>query len=278
MSDPYTIPQVTDSTRTPVDQPGSANAIEVSGLRKSFGDHVVLDDLDMTVPAGERVSIIGASGSGKTTILRVLVGLERPDSGSVQIFGRELWMMEKNGRTLPANDGHLRKVGSDVGIVFQHFNLFPHMTALQNVSEALMRSQGYAKSDADEQSMHYLSLVGLGEFGPRFPAQLSGGQQQRVAIARTLALRPRIVLFDEVTSALDPELVGEVLDVIDGIARESDLTMAIVTHEIPFAYRISHRVLMFDSGSIIEDGPPEQVLKDPEHERTKKFLAAVLRH
>lgn len=258
--------------------PGSPIAIEVSDLNKAFGDHVVLDDLDMTIPAGERVSIIGASGSGKTTILRVLAGLERPESGSVKIFDRELWLMDKKGHLAPANDRHLREVGRDVGIVFQHFNLFPHMTALQNVSEALLRSQGYAKGEAREQSMHYLSLVGLKDFGPRYPAQLSGGQQQRVAIARTLALQPRIVLFDEVTSALDPELVGEVLDVIDGIARESDLTMAIVTHEISFAYRISHRVLMFDAGRIIEDGPPEQVLKDPVHERTKKFLAAVLHH
>lgn len=265
---------------TPPDSNSSAplHAVEVSGLNKAFGDHVVLDNLDMTMPPGERVSIIGASGSGKTTILRVLVGLERPESGSVKVFGRELWEMEKRGRTIPANDRHIRRVGVEVGIVFQHFNLFPHMTALRNVSEALVRVHGHSSSEAEEKSMHYLSLVGLKEFGPRYPAQLSGGQQQRVAIARTLALQPRIVLFDEVTSALDPELVGEVLEVIDGIAQETDLTMAIVTHEISFAYRISHRVLMFDAGRIIEDGPPEQVLKDPEHERTKKFLAAVLNH
>ena len=258
--------------------PATELAIEISGLHKAYGEHVVLNELDMTVPAGERVSVIGASGSGKTTILKVLAGLERPDAGSVLIFGRELWLMKRGGRAVPANDRHIRDVGSDVGIVFQHFNLFPHMSALQNVTEALRRSQGVSKGAAEEQGMHYLSLVGLGDFGSRYPAQLSGGQQQRVAMARTLALRPRVVLFDEVTSALDPELVGEVLDVIDGIAKETDLTMVIVTHEISFAYRISHRVLMFDAGRIIEEGSPEQVLKNPTHERTKKFLAAVLNH
>jgi polar amino acid transport system ATP-binding protein len=251
--------------------------IKLEGVSKSFGEHRVVDDLDLTVTAGERVALIGASGSGKSTILRMLIGLERPDAGTIEIGGCSLWHERgSGGAQVAAKERHIRKVRRQVGIVFQQFNLFPHMTALENVIEAPRHALGLSRADAIARGEELLTLVGLGDRIAHRPHQLSGGQQQRVAIARALALEPKVMLFDEVTSALDPELVGEVLRCIYDLAHKFDMTMLVVTHEMRFAADIAQRVLMFDKGKIIEDGPPLVVLKTPREERTQQFLRAIL--
>jgi polar amino acid transport system ATP-binding protein len=237
-------------------------------VSKSFGSTAVLVDLDLAVQSREKVALIGPSGSGKTTVLRVLAGLERPDSGEVSVFGTTVWPP-------PAKSAH-RRAMLDVGMVFQQFNLFPHMTALRNVMEGPMRAKGWSRARAEEKGREVLDMVGMNGFEKSWPAQLSGGQQQRVAIARTLAMEPRLLLLDEVTSALDPELVGEVLAVIQRLSTDSDLTILMVTHEMSFAARSADRVLMFDSGSVVEEGPAQEVLRKPTHERTQRFLSAVL--
>jgi polar amino acid transport system ATP-binding protein len=257
----------------PVEQPdatrsGDREAVRLANVSKSFGSTRVLVDLDLTVAAREKVALIGPSGSGKTTVLRVLAGLERPDAGEVALFGAAVWPR-------PARAVH-RRVMLDVGMVFQQFNLFPHMTALRNVMEGPMRAKGWSRRDAEQKARDVLDMVGMTGFEKSWPAQLSGGQQQRVAIARTLAMEPRLLLLDEVTSALDPELVGEVLAVIRRLSTDTDLTILMVTHEMTFAARSADRVLMFDAGAIVEDGPAEEVLRDPGHERTRRFLSAVL--
>lgn len=245
-------------------------------VSKSFNDRLVLDRLDLQVYPGEKVALIGPSGSGKTTILRMLMTLEKPDSGVVKIAGEAVWQMANGAKVVPADRHHLRKMRSRVGMVFQQFNLFPHMNALRNITEALVQVQGMPKRQADEVGRNLLERVGLGDRSEAFPWQMSGGQQQRVAIARAIALRPRILLCDEVTSALDPELVGEVQEVLRDLAESSDVTMLIVTHEMRFARQIADRVLMFDAGQIIEQGPPDDVLGTPSHERTRRFLQAIL--
>ncbi|MCC5948985.1 MAG: ectoine/hydroxyectoine ABC transporter ATP-binding protein EhuA [Nitriliruptoraceae bacterium] len=248
------------------------------GIDKAWGDNVVLRDLDLDVAPGERVVIIGPSGSGKTTILRVAMTLERPDDGTVEINGRHLYHEEKNGKLKPASEKHIRSVRSDVGMVFQHFNLFPHMSAVENIALAPVKVQGRDPEQARQQALELLEMVGLEKHANHTPGQLSGGQKQRVAIARSLATDPKVMLFDEVTSALDPELVGDVLEVLRDIAEDGKTTMMLVTHEMGFAREVADRLVMFDHGRVLEEGPPAQVLSDPKEQRTKDFLRAVLAH
>ena len=248
----------------------------MQGVSKSYGPRKVLDAIDFALAAREKVAVIGASGSGKTTILRMLIGLDRPDAGTIEIDGEYLWHERRNGELVSAGEAHARKVRRAVGMVFQQFNLFPHLSALQNVREPIIQVLRLSRDEAESRAVDLLTQVGLASHLAQRPSQLSGGQQQRVAIARSLALRPKIMLFDEVTSALDPELVGEVLRVIRDLATASDMSMVIVTHEISFAADIADRVLMFDGGKIIEAGAPEIVLKDPRNARTRQFLRAIL--
>jgi polar amino acid transport system ATP-binding protein len=251
-------------------------AVLFSGVGKSYGTNTVLADLDLEVPVGQRVAIIGRSGSGKTTLLRLLMTLERPDSGTITVMGELLGSRLLNGKLVPDTQSHLRKVRANIGMIFQHFNLFPHMTALQNVIEAPIRVLGTNKDEARIRGIELLTMVGLAEKCNEYPRKLSGGQQQRVAIARALALRPKILLFDEVTSALDPELVGEVLDVIRQLVHESGMTTMIVTHEMSFAREVADRVLFMESGRIIEDAVPSVIFSDPQEQQTRRFLKSVL--
>jgi polar amino acid transport system ATP-binding protein len=253
-----------------------APIIRIRGLEKRFGDNVVLSGFDLDVARGERLSIIGPSGSGKSTLLRVLMTLERPNGGSIEVDGEPLWEEERNGRRVPARRAHLQAMRAKFGMVFQHFNLFPHMTALGNVSLAPRHVAGLTRAEADKRAADLLERVGLGDKLDAYPAQLSGGQKQRVGIARALAMQPDIMLFDEVTSALDPELVGEVLNVLRALARETDMTMLLVTHEMRFAQEISDRVAFMDGGRIIEIGAPKEIFTQPTQERTREFLRAVL--
>ncbi|MEU2113768.1 ectoine/hydroxyectoine ABC transporter ATP-binding protein EhuA [Streptomyces sp. NPDC019507] len=241
--------------------------IRFTNVTKRFGDNTVLDDLCFSVRPGRHVTLIGPSGSGKTTILRLLMTLARPDSGTIDVNG---------GRLFPADEKERREVRKKIGMVFQQFNLFPNMTVLRNITEAPVRVLGLSKDEAEERARELLDLVGLADRADARPSQLSGGQQQRVAIARALAMRPQVLLLDEVTSALDPELVAGVLDVLRDIARTTDITMLCVTHEMNFARDISDEVLMFDAGKVIESGSPEKIFSDPEHARTREFLSAVL--
>ena len=249
--------------------------IEIRDLHKSYGDLHVLAGIDLDVSPGEKVSIIGPSGSGKSTLLRLLMTLEQPDSGDISVDGQPMWAMVRNGQKVPADESHLRSVRSKLGMVFQHFNLFPHMTALENVSLAPKVVKRQPAAPADLRSLELLEMVGLSDKADARPAQLSGGQKQRVAIARALAMEPRVLLFDEVTSALDPELVSEVLGVLKRLAKEEDYTMLIVTHEMQFAREIADRVLFFDQGKIAEQGRPDQIFSSPSEQRTREFLSRV---
>jgi polar amino acid transport system ATP-binding protein len=243
---------------------------------KKFGSFVCLDDLNFSVAPGEKVTIIGPSGSGKSTVLRILMTLESISGGAVYVAGEPLWHERKNGNLVPAGEAHLRRMRTKLGMVFQQFNLFPHMTVLRNLTEAPRVVLGLPKQEARERAEELLELVGLSDQAHKFPNQLSGGQQQRVGIARALAMRPKIMLFDEPTSALDPELVGEVLNVIRRLAEEHDLTMLLVTHEMRFAREISDRVCFIDRGKIREEGTPDQLFTQPREGRTREFLRAVL--
>lgn len=243
---------------------------------KSFGTNKVLNDLSFSVANGERVTLIGPSGSGKTTILRILMTLLRPETGKVSV-GEDYLFHEKRGEDfVPASDAHIRKVRSRITMVFQQFNLFPNMKVLRNVTEAPMLVHGKSKDEAVTRARELLDLVGLSGKEDAYPSQLSGGQQQRVAIARALAVDPDVLLLDEVTSALDPEIAAEVLDLLRDIAKTSDVTMLCVTHAMKFARDVSHRVLMFSEGQIIEDGAPDQIFGEPQHDRTKTFLRSVI--
>ncbi|MEW1545816.1 amino acid ABC transporter ATP-binding protein [Streptomyces tsukubensis] len=236
-------------------------------VTKRFGGRTVLDSLDFSVHPGKHVTLIGPSGSGKTTILRLLMTLVKPDEGTITVGGERLW---------PAGEKEVREVRRNIGMVFQQFNLFPHMKVLRNVTEAPVHVLGLSRDEAEERGRELLDLVGLGAYTDSFPGRLSGGQQQRVAIARALAMRPKVLLLDEVTSALDPELVAGMLDLLRDIARSTDVTMVCVTHEMGFAKDVSDCVMMFDEGRVLEYGPPEKIFSAPEHERTKEFLSAVL--
>ncbi|MCQ9616819.1 ectoine/hydroxyectoine ABC transporter ATP-binding protein EhuA [Paenalcaligenes niemegkensis] len=233
----------------------------------------VLNALDFQVKRGEKVTIIGPSGSGKSTVLRILMTLENIQDGVIWVAGKPLWHELKNDELVEASENHLRDMRKEMGMVFQQFNLFPHMTVKRNITEAPVHVLGLSKEKANKRADEYLELVGLSDQADKFPSQLSGGQQQRVAIARALAMRPNILLFDEPTSALDPELVGEVLSVIQRLSEKHDLTILLVTHEMQFAKEISDRICFFDKGKIVEDGSPEQIFGNPQEERTKEFLS-----
>jgi polar amino acid transport system ATP-binding protein len=250
--------------------------VRFEGVSKRFGPLTVLDDLNLDIAANEKVAIIGPSGSGKTTVLRMLMTLERIDGGVIWIDGEPMTHMQRNGQMVPATAAHLRRVRGKVGMVFQHFNLFPHMTALKNCMEAPVTVLGLSKQEAEARAAELLGMVGLGDKKGHYPSQLSGGQQQRVAIARALAMRPKVMLFDEVTSALDPELVGEVLNVIRKLGTEHNLTMIMVTHQMGFAKEFADRVCFFYQGKIAEEGAPAEIFTNPKNERTRQFLRAVL--
>jgi len=250
--------------------------VKFSDVTKQYGDLVVLDKLNLEIKKNEMVSIIGPSGSGKTTVLRALMTLEKIDKGIIYLENEPLTHMFDKEKLVVANEKYLRERRSKIGMVFQQFNLFPHMTALQNCIEAPIEVLGMKKEEAEERALDLLELVGLSDKKDEHPSRLSGGQQQRVAIARALAMRPKVMLLDEITSALDPEVVGEVLNVIRSLNKEHDLTMIMVTHQMGFAREISDRVCFFNEGKIFEQGPPEQLFDNPKNERTKKFLHAVL--
>ncbi|NKB28466.1 MAG: ectoine/hydroxyectoine ABC transporter ATP-binding protein EhuA [Rhodobacteraceae bacterium] len=244
-------------------------------VKKAYGDLVVLDNLDLDVAAGEMVTVIGPSGSGKTTVLRMLMTLEQINGGVIYVDGNPLTHMPKGSTLVEANQRHLRKRRVDIGMCFQHFNLFPHMTALQNCMEGPVQVLGLSKAEARDRSEELLELVGMIDKKDQHPSRLSGGQQQRVAIARALAMRPKVMLFDEVTSALDPEVIGEVTNVIRKLVAEHNLTMLMVTHQMGFARDISDRVCFFYDGKIEEQGAPADLFGNPQKERTQQFLSAV---
>ncbi len=247
--------------------------VKYKDVHKAFGDVEVLKGIDLEIKPAEKVAVIGPSGSGKTTIIRMLMTLEEPTSGVIEVDGKNLWQMERNGKMVRANEKHLRSIRGDIGMVFQHFNLFPHMTILENCMTAPINVKGEPKDEVRQRSIEMLEKVGLGDKLDNYPSQLSGGQKQRVAMARALVMRPKIMLFDEVTSALDPELVGEVLEVIRDIAKEGEMAMVLVTHEMDFARDVADRVLFLDEGVIAQQGTPEQVLEHSNNERIESFLS-----
>ncbi|MGN2640368.1 amino acid ABC transporter ATP-binding protein [Nocardia takedensis] len=267
---PATAEKVAEQPRTEQPRP----AVRVRGVRKSYGTNEVLRGIDLTVRPGEVVTVLGPSGSGKSTLLRVINHLEALDSGTVHIDGELIGYRLRRDVLYPLPDREVRKQRSRIGFVFQQFNLFPHLTALQNVTLAPLSAQGRDRAEVEREARELLTRVGIGDLVDAYPRRLSGGQQQRVAIARALALRPRVILFDEPTSALDPELVGEVLDVIRDLAH-GGTALVIVTHEIGFAREVADRVIFMDAGVIVEQGPPHAVLDNPEHPRTRAFLARV---
>jgi polar amino acid transport system ATP-binding protein len=249
--------------------------VRIVDLKKSFGHLEVLKGINLDVARGECVSIVGPSGSGKTTLLRCINFLERPTGGGVWVDGKRIGQREAGGRLRYLSDREMAAERAEIGFVFQRFNLFPHLTALENVSLAPKRVRKLAPADASELATQMLIKVGLGHKLAEYPERLSGGQQQRVAIARVLAMEPKLILFDEPTSALDPELVGEVLGVMRKLAEEGR-TMMIVTHEIQFAGDVSDRAIFMDEGQIVEQGSPKSVFKKPSHERTRIFLRKIL--
>jgi polar amino acid transport system ATP-binding protein len=267
---------VSDLSEQSETAPASDVMIHFDDVVKRFGPVTVLDDLNFSVKPGEFVSLIGPSGSGKTTILRLLMTLEQVTGGRIYVDGECLSHMKRGDRMVPADDRYQRQVRKRIGMVFQQFNLFPNMKVLQNITEAPVRVLGLSRAEAEERARELLDQVGLPEKIDAHPTQLSGGQQQRVAIARALAMRPDVLLLDEVTSALDPELVSGMLALLKEIARTTDITFLCVTHEMNFARDVSDRVLMFDGGQIIEDAAPDKLFTEPDHERTRAFLAAVL--
>jgi general L-amino acid transport system ATP-binding protein len=241
------------------------NAIEIKGMNKWFGAFHVLRDIDLTIKRGERVVVCGPSGSGKSTLIRCINRLEEHQKGSIIVDGTEL----------TADVKKIDEIRRDVGMVFQHFNLFPHLTILENLTLAPIWVKKLPKKEAEDIAMHYLKRVKIPEQAQKYPGQLSGGQQQRVAIARSLCMSPKIMLFDEPTSALDPEMVKEVLDTMVSLA-EDGMTMICVTHEMGFARQVANRVIFMDQGQIVEANVPDEFFKNPQHERTKLFLSQIL--
>ncbi|WP_020663839.1 amino acid ABC transporter ATP-binding protein [Amycolatopsis benzoatilytica] len=242
---------------------------------KSFGSLDVLKGIDLEVHEREVLCLIGPSGSGKSTLLRCINHLEKIDAGRLYVDGVLVGYRERGGRLHELRDKEIAAQRKDIGMVFQRFNLFPHMTALENVMEAPIQVRGEPKAQVRQRAQELLDRVGLADKAGAYPGQLSGGQQQRVAIARALAMQPKLMLFDEPTSALDPELVGDVLGVMRQLAKDG-MTMVVVTHEMQFAREVADKVLFMDGGVVVEAGPPEQVIGDPKQERTKAFLARVL--
>jgi polar amino acid transport system ATP-binding protein len=251
--------------------------VEARGVRKHYGSLQVLKGIDLEVAPREVVCLIGPSGSGKSTFLRCVNHLEKIDGGRLYVDGELVGYRQENGKVYELRESEVARKRAEIGMVFQRFNLFPHMTALGNVTEAPIRVLGNGKREARAQGRELLERVGLSDKIDEYPARLSGGQQQRVAIARALAMEPKLMLFDEVTSALDPELVKEVLDVMRALAQEG-MTMIVVTHEMAFARDVGDRVVFMDGGVIVEDGQAKQVIENPQEERTKRFLGLVLEH
>ncbi|BBH68985.1 glutamate ABC transporter ATP-binding protein [Actinoplanes sp. OR16] len=249
--------------------------VEVTGVHKSFGALHVLRGVDLTARAGTVTVILGPSGSGKSTLLRSINHLEKVDSGLVRVGGELIGYRQSGSRLHELSERQILKQRAGIGFVFQNFNLFPHLTAIENIAEAPISALHRPKAQVYEKSRELLTRVGLSDKADAYPRQLSGGQQQRVAIARALALDPQLILFDEPTSALDPELVGEVLDVLRDLAA-TGTTMIVVTHEIGFAREAADNVIFMDEGQIVEQGPPAQVLDNPQHDRTRAFLSKVL--
>ncbi|MCQ4118084.1 amino acid ABC transporter ATP-binding protein [Rhodococcus tibetensis] len=250
-------------------------AVEVRGVHKSFGSLDVLRGVDLLVRKGEVTAILGPSGSGKSTLLRTLNHLEKVDKGTIRIDGELIGYRRRGNKLHELRERDILKQRSRIGFVFQNFNLFPHLTVLENVVEAPVSAQGRDRAEVIAEAHALLERVGVGDKARDYPRQLSGGQQQRVAIARALALRPAVILFDEPTSALDPELVGEVLAVIKQLARDG-ATLVIVTHEVGFAREVADNAVFMDAGVVVEQGPPAQVIDNPRHERTRAFLSRVL--
>jgi polar amino acid transport system ATP-binding protein len=246
--------------------------VRIENVQKRFGTLEVLKGVSLTVGSGEVVCILGPSGSGKTTLLRCINFLEPYDDGRIYVADGLVGYRERNGKLIPAPEKEIARVRAETAMVFQQFNLFPHMTALKNVAFGPTKVLGVSKEEAEQRARVLLERVGLAEKADSYPAQLSGGQQQRVAIARALAMEPKVVLFDEVTSALDPELVGEVLAVMKGLADSHGVTMIVVTHEIMFAREAADRVVFMDGGVVVEEGPPAEVLGAPRSERLRTFL------
>ena len=255
-----------ESVTDPAESATANEIIVARDVHKWFGPLHVLRGINLTVKAGEVVVIFGASGSGKSTFIRTINRLEEHQRGEIVIDGIELTNDVRN----------IAAIRSEIGMVFQSFNLFPHLTALQNITLAPMRVRRYSRAEADAVGMKLLERVGIPEQAHKYPAQLSGGQQQRVAIARALAMNPKIMLFDEPTSALDPEMISEVLDVMQSLARDTGMTMICVTHEMGFARAVADRMVFFDQGLIVEEGPPRQIFEAPTHDRTRQFLSQIL--
>ena len=253
----------------------SPTIVVAQGVEKCFGKLQVLKGIDVTVRKGEVVVIVGASGSGKTTFIRCINHLEKIEKGRIEVNGHLIGYVERNGHLIEDRERNIARQRREIGMVFQRFNLFPHLTALENIIEAPLHVRKISREEALRTGRALLARVGLSEKENVYPAQLSGGQQQRVAIARALAMKPALILFDEPTSALDPEMIGEVLDVMKELARDG-MTMIVVSHEMGFAREVANRVIMMHDGRIIEDAPPEQFFTKPKHERTKSFLARVI--
>ncbi|WP_411731821.1 amino acid ABC transporter ATP-binding protein [Paeniglutamicibacter sp.] len=249
--------------------------VEAKGVRKSYGSHEILKGIDLKVERGSVTCLIGPSGSGKTTFLRCINHLEKINAGRLYVDGSLVGYTERNGRLHEMKDRQTSLSRRASGMVFQRFNLFPHMTIMENIIEAPIQVLGRNRKEITAEAQVLLDRVGLGDRGRSYPQELSGGQQQRVAIARALAMKPKLMLFDEPTSALDPELVGEVLEVMKDLAQEG-MTMVVVTHELGFARQVSDHVVFMDQGVVVESGPPSEVLDAPKHERTQAFLSKVL--
>jgi polar amino acid transport system ATP-binding protein len=249
--------------------------VRAEGVHKSFSRLEVLKGIDLEVARGEVMCLLGPSGSGKSTFLRCINHLEKINAGRLSVDGELVGYRESGGRLYELHEREVNRKRSQIGMVFQHFNLFPHMTALDNVTLAPMLVKGASREDARARGRELLGRVGLGDKVDTYPVALSGGQKQRVAIARALAMQPKLMLFDEPTSALDPELVGDVLDVMRALARDG-MTMIVVTHEIGFAREVADTAVFMDDGVVVESGPPAEVLGAPKHERTRSFLAKVL--
>src|ERR1700733_14950628 len=254
---------------------GPAYLVQASGLSKRFGETYVLSDVDLAVTVGEKVAIIGPSGSGKTTLLRCVAHLERPTAGHVAIAGQRIGEKLVNGKWREMSGREIAQIRTGIGMVFQRFNLFPHLTALENVMLGPTRVLKRSRAEVEPLARDLLRKVGLAHKAADYPERLSGGQQQRVAIARSLAMQPRLMLFDEATSALDPELIGGGLNVMRDLARDG-MTMLIVTHEMQFAEDVADRVIFMDHGRIVDEGPPHELFRSPSHPRTQAFLRAVV--
>jgi polar amino acid transport system ATP-binding protein len=252
----------------------SEHLVRAINVTKAFGTHEVLKGVDMNVDSGEVVCLLGPSGSGKTTFLRLINQMETLTGGRIWVGGELVGIEDRKGKLHVRKDSDIARQRSRIGMVFQRFNLFPHMTALGNVMEAPIKVKGLDRGTAKREALRLLELVGLADRANFYPSQLSGGQQQRVAIARALAMKPELMLFDEPTSALDPELVGEVLGVMRNLAQEGT-TMIVVTHEMGFAREVADRVVFMDQGVVVEEGPPNAVLLNPQEERTRTFLSRV---